>query len=828
MSDTTPVSDIFFTQFQPLRLQLFHTFDRLQAISFPNQLFSMKSISRFFLFFLLCTLPLAAQINTYLKGIRPLTVVERQPLSLSVELQQSSELSRIVLYYRQFGQSEFRSQEMQMMRDSAVAEIPSADVMAPFIEIYIVATTQNGIVESFPLENPQVNPTRITVSPITESEPEIIILSPDEGEQVKEGETYISISFVYADTTIDKSKTKIQLNGIDLSGSMVLYDDLLIVPSDAIPAAAISGGANLSITTFDMSGKELSTVRRGFAVVTEQQAEEIESAFQGNGNAQAESRNESIKGTKKTYNRLDARAYGSYAKFLRTNAQLTITSEEKPENQPQNRYYLGIDARYAKLGLGDAYPKYPYSIMDGRRVRGYTLDLLLGGFNMNVANGELLRRVDFNGTPSTLKRDMMIVRPSFGKGEKFQWGFTYMKAKDAFDATKTIVVRPQESVVFGSDILIALDDRRIELTAQTAVSLNNVDISVPEFNKDSIDAAIKKGTFSQSDGDQLKKFLPILKLFITPNENLIPINPVGGTSLVYESGLSFNYFGNYIKASYVFHGKDYNSASATSLRKDIKGFNIIDRLRLFDNRLFLTGSFEKLTNNTANVEIATTTYKTINTAISFYPARDFPNVTLGYGLNTNSNPLNPKPVDSTSISQQIALRAVNDKTTRYFLQSSYDFSSWGRHTASVNLDISDKNDLTPKEQDVSTFNILTLISTVHDPKLESTIGLSFSNLKFPQVDSMGVLSQSSLSYQTVSLSGRYKIYEDILRLSATFAPTFGDLARTVFETSLQYNITQRQITVLQYQFIANSSSALSTTATSKNDSYISLLYRIDF
>jgi hypothetical protein len=92
--------------------------------------------------------------------------------------------------------------------------------------------------------------------------------------------------------------------------------------------------------------------------------------------------------------------------------------------------------------------------MDGRRVRGFTFDLLLGGFNINAAKGELLRRVDFNNSPSTLKRDMLIVRPSFGKGEKFQWGFTYMTSKDAFDASKPVAVRPQQNAVFGTDLLL--------------------------------------------------------------------------------------------------------------------------------------------------------------------------------------------------------------------------------------------------------------------------------------------------------------------------------------------------------------------------------------
>jgi hypothetical protein len=789
----------------------------------------MNLFARVVVLCLFLVLPLSSQVNTYLKGIRPPSVTERQPLSLSVELQQSSELSRVVLYYRPFGQSEYRTQEMQIMRDSAVADVPETDVMMPFVEFYIEATTINGGIETYPLENPQVNPSRVTVDPAPKEQSEIIILSPDAGELVKEGETYISISFVYADTTIDKSKTKIQLNGIDLTGSMVLFDDLLIVPAEAIPASALSGGANLSVQTYDANGNEVSSVRRAFTVVTALQAEEIESAFQGAGNAQAESRNENIKGTKKTYNRLDARANGSYAKFLRATAQLTLTSEEKPENQPQNRYYFGLDARFAKLGLGDAYPRFPFTIMDGRRVRGYTFDLLLGAFNVNVAQGELLRRVEFNSTPTTLKRDMMIVRPSFGKGEKFQWGFTYMKAKDAYDAAQPQSVKPQENVVFGSDLLVAFDDRRIEFTVQTAVSLNNVDISSPEFNKDSIDAAIKRGSFSASDGDQLKKFLPVLKLFITPNENLVPINPVGGTSLVYETGLALNYFGNYLKGTFILHGKDYTSAGATSLRKDIKGFNVIDRLRLLDNRLFLTGSYEQLTNNTAGTEIATTTYRTINTAVSFYPARDYPNITVGYGLNTNRNPLSSDTTGKNTVEQQIALRSLDDKTNRYFVQTSYDFLYWGRHNAALNVDISDKKDQTIKRQDISTLNTSFLLSTVHDERLESTIGIGISSLTFPQFNSTTQLTeQSSLSYQTVSLSGRYKLYEELLRLNATFAPTFGDLARTLFETSLQCNITQHQVAVLQFQFIKNSASAQSVAGTSLNDSYVSLLYRIDF
>jgi hypothetical protein len=769
------------------------------------------------------TAELNGQINTYIRSVRPISADEKKPLTVSAELMQSSKIQRVTLSYRLFGQSEFRSYEMQMFRDSAIVEIPAADVLPPFLELFVTATDMNGMTETFPYDAPEIQPVRIMVS--IASQYEVIILSPDEGEQITEGESYISVSFVYADEKTDRSKTKILLNGIDLSDKAMFFDDLLIVPPDAIPSGLLRGGVNLAVQTFDNEGRPLTSLRRGFNVISEEEAEEIRTSFTAFGNAQAELRQENIKGVVRSYRRLDARAQASYLEFLRANASITLTSEEKPENQPQNRMFFGADARYVRFGIGDAYPRFPSTIMDGRRIRGYTFDLLLGGFNLNVANGEIIRRVEMNSIPQTLRRTMSVVRPSFGKGENFQWGFTYLTSKDDFDATQPITVRPQENVVFGSDMLIGIDNRRIEFTAQTALSLNNVDISRPEFNSDSIDAAVARGTFDRDDADQLKKILPIARNLITVNENLVPVNPIGMTSLVYETAVSFNYFGNFLKASYIFHGKDYTSTGATAIRRDISGYNITDRLRLLENRLFLTGSFEELKNNTSGFEITTTTYRTINSSISYYPARDFPNMTVGYGQNRNSNPIDP--FDSVGVAQQIALRAVDEHTQRYFLQTSYDFTKWGRHNVSLNVDVSSKDDRTPKQQDVSTLNTIVLISTAHDLRLESSLGLSVSSLKFPQADSLGAITQGTLGYQTVSLTGRYKIYEEYLRLTGTFAPTFGDLSRMLFEASLQYTITERQVAVAQFQFIKNSSSAF-TAVTGSNDSFFSLTYRIDF
>jgi hypothetical protein len=223
----------------------------------------------------------------------------------------------------------------------------------------------------------------------------------------------------------------------------------------------------------------------------------------------------------------------------------------------------------------------------------------------------------------------------------------------------------------------------------------------------------------------------------------------------------------------------------------------------------------------------TTTYQTINTSVSYYPTSNMPNITLGYGINKNSNPINSLDTMATA-----AARAIDDNTNRYFLQSTYDFAYRGRHNATLSLDVSSKTDNTPKKQDVKSLNAFLLVNTVHTFPLETAFGYSMSLNTIPQVtldttNKVLVISSASLNYTTITLNGRYRIYKDLLKLSATFAPTFGDFKRTVLEVGLQYAITQNQNAAFQYQYIINTPPPPGTIQASNNDSYVSLLYRID-
>ena len=776
-------------------------------------------------------IPLMArsQINTYIRAIHTGEAREGTPLRVAVELAKSTDLARVVLYYRQYGQSEFRILEMPIIGDTASVTISEDEVSPPFIEAYVLAQTSAGASETYPFENPQGTPTRIPVAMKSPKDQEILILSPDKSEQLLPGDVYISISFVYAPDEVDRKRTKVFVDNIDLSSMAVSAGDLTIVSPDALPKNLSTGTHTLRVNVYDTTGAPYHTVERTFSVVSNGYVETEEVKYSGN--AQAEGRNEDIKGTVTPYRRLSTNANASYG-ILKTTGNLYLTSEEDPTRQPQDRYFLGLDAKYAQVGIGDAYPRFaPSAVMDGKRVRGISAGLDLGFFNLNYVSGEDIRRIDADSSQQiytpTLKRNLTAIRPSFGSGENFQLGFTYLKSKDEYGAADT-VVKPQENVVVGSDAVVAFDNHHFEWTGQVSYSLDNVDISAPEFTNASIDTS----QLDSSTKSLLKKYgTTYLEKVITLNQNLIPLPP-GMTALVYETGLALNYFGNYLKGTYIYHGSDYNSEGTSALRKDVKGFNIFDRIRLIGNSVFLTASYENLQNNTAGqdtiltskgeVEL-TTTYETFNASVSYYPTSNMPNFTVGYGNNNNSNPIDPFDKDST-----VAVRAINDVTNRYFAQSTYDFSSsLGKHNASLSLDISNKTDNTENKQNVKGLNAFLLLNTVHTFPLESSIGytMSLNTIPLVTVDSTGgnlktVVSSTSLNYTTITLNGRYKIYKDLLKLSATYAPTFGDFQRTLLELGLLYAIANNQSASFQYQYIVNSGL--------KNDSYVSLIYHINF
>lgn len=765
---------------------------------------SEKFISLFlksFLIIILFAASIIAQESSYVLSVKAGEAKIKMPLFISADLVTAENISSIDLAFRSFGQNEFQKIEMQIAGNTASVSIDAQYILPPFLEYYLIVNLKDGSTQTYPSGIEEgVSPFQIAVTGVSDKDKEILVLSPTDGEIIIPTDFLVSISFMRAPSNIDVSKTKIYLNEQDITQQKLLAGDLIVISSENINELGY-GSKLLKVEVYDNEGNLYHTINRNFQIVTPKVAAELAAKWNFRGNLRAESRNENYNQASTWYNNLRAEASVSSEQWL-FNGYLYFTSEEKNYLQPYNRYALSIKGGdILNLEFGDAYPRFPNLIMDGKRVRGFNGSLNLGGINIQTAFGETIRKVEgillktylksevplasdiiaINeskyGYPygkvklGTYNRRIFVVRPSFGSGENFQLGFTYLHSKDDPGSVE-FSARPQENAVIGTDLMFAFDEQNVLFTSQAAFSIFNKDISSGTLSDAKIDSIFGEGSVFDIDPDQIKTIKKYLGKIITVNQYVGPLNPEKFASLAGEVALSLNYFNNSLTASYIYRGNDYLSFGQTFLRTDVKGFNFVDRIRMFDNRFFLSVGYEKLEDNLQKTKIATTSYETFSASASIFTRANFPNITFGYNRYKNNNGLK---LSDTLNNKYV----IDDITNRFTIQISYDLIFGVRHSTAFSLSTQKREDNSFSNLDAN-FNAVTLsVNSFWQSNLNTIFQLIYSSTE---------IASSQFNYFTLTAGAKYRLLENKLLLSATLSPSFGDFDRQAFEFNADYNL----------------------------------------
>jgi hypothetical protein len=811
---------------------------------------------------------LYGQVSQYVVEVKIPTALEQTPLPLSVELTQNTQIRKVILHYREFGKSEFKEMDMLLTGRTSVATVPAKAITPPYIEYYISLQLANNTIATFPSENPEMNPLKIQVNEVNAKDLEVRFLSPEPGETLTADDLAIAVSLMFASDAVDKNRTRIYLDGADVTSEALISDDVLLYNPKNFDKQLNYGAHSIKIELQDTLGTLYYTKQEDFNLSTASAIEEVESRLQYTGNAQAEFRNEKVDVTTTTFLRGDVHVGGTY-KELAFGGDLHVTNEEKSYLQPQNRYLATFqESDIAKIQIGDAYPQFPSLLVSGKRVRGITGSVTLGYFNLDVSFGKTDRAIEgtmggylfydtssisasstplkgtiFRGTNSTrdtliyqqftsgtFARNFLAIRPSFGSGENFQFGLTYMKSSDD-KGSIAYGTYPKENFVAGADLLLAFDDQKVKWTSQAAFSMENTDISSGDFTDDDFNqmklADAKTAADSAQallDAQDLIKVARFVRKFITVNDKLRPLNPGKGLpSLAIESELLLNYYDNYIRAMVFRRGISYSSYGNDFVQSDIAGFNISDRVRLFANKVMASVSFETKSNNTQkDVNTPTTTYNTFNTSVSAFPGAELPSFTVGYGFNTRKNPIdlaiNTARIDSLGI--------ANDVTNRFFLAANYDFQMVVRNSATASVSIANKKDNTFYKRNQDNINFSAMVSSFFTIPLQTTLGIivsrtaAYSAMQDSLRAYLSTTQKQTFSYQTLSLGARYRMMNDRISLLATVAPSFGDFKRLLFQAGAEYQVAENHYLVAQFDDINYSGRS--------NDVIVSLVYRFLF
>jgi hypothetical protein len=782
-----------------------------------------------------------SQVSTRITNLFPLEGYIRAPLTLRFELVQGEQIENVFLVYRPFGENEYRRMEAELLGNNGTVTIPSRDVVPPFIECYFVLALRSGTLETYPLSEsrtpftvPPGRTLQLLVKEVGETDREVVFLSPEPGERLAADEVVISVSLLRADTVVVKRATQILLDGVDVTQRAVLSEDILVLVPSNTGMQLSPGNHRVTVRLFNRSGTIHRSGSLTFAVTGGGQiVSTAPSEFQYGMSVQLESRHEDVSSLGTWYNRGNLRLNGRIQdwRFL---ASTFVTSDESSDRQPQNRYFIGVESPYIRAGYGDTYPTFPSLVLNGKRVRGLNSSLRLGVFNVDLALGKTNRAIEgsllrtfpvdsfaveyardstaayaqINDSTfgkfsyGTYARNLFAIRPSFGSGETWQLGFTWLKSKDDVQSI-SYGTRPQENVVLGSDFLVRVDDGRIELRGEGAFSAFNSDISKGDFT----DADIER--LFPNDIETVKEARDKLKAFITVNENLRPLSLKKLATLAYETSLGLNYFNNSLKFTSLYRGSDYTSFGQTFIRKDIKGFNLSDRVALAENQVFATLGYERLQDNTTDTKIATTTFTNFNIAISYYPRIAIPSFTLGYARYASDNGIAVGGSDS--------LNAIDDATDRLFLQSNYTFEAGAQHSLSANVSTSFRDDNSVRQYDVKNVVIALGFTTRYSFPLQTSLDVAANLNKLPTL--AGASLSQNLDYTTITAKARYAILQDALVFSTSVGPTFGDFQRTVLDLGTDWRALPAMMFTLQFTYFNNDNGT--------NDTIWSLQYRYD-
>ena len=793
-----------------------------------------------------------AQIVPIVSSVSVGQADEGKPLTVTVDLAQNAGITQVLFVYRQFGESEFKELEMTVQGRTAFVTLPGEAVKAPYVEYYVramVAGKTNP--ETYPIANPETNPMKIAVKEPDPKDAEVRLLSPDPGSTVAIEDLGIVVSFFYATPAVDPKSTKLFIDGTDVSSNAVLSGDLMIYSPKNFNLPLAVGPHTIRIELFDTTGKAYHTVQRNFTLSTASELAAEASKFRGRINGQLEARNENLSTSTRSYLRGDLRTDGTYSVFS-FGALAHLDNQDKPDVQPQNRFNVFAQTDWLRLEYGDAYPRFPSLLASGKRVRGFTASLATNVINLDVSTGETVRAVEgtvdsigvvpytdnppdysrqlhdstyafFKSNTGAYRRTFLAVRPSFGSNDGTQFGLNFMKAKDDESSIKYGYL-PQENLVTGADFQVAMDDQRFLWTSQAMLSLTNTDIAGGSLTAAEYDTlrAKAKDQADRDNIDQLEKLANIANKVITVNENLFPTNPVGKglPSVAFETALTLNYLNNYVYGTFFRRGASYQSFGNDFLQTDIQGFLVSDRIRMFDNRVYLSLSYEKKNDNTADTKIGTTNFNNFSSSLTVNP-RNFPALTVGYGFNDRIADFNAYSPDSSQLT-----KFADETTNRFFFGSSYDFQAMGyRQNFAVSMNLANKKDRTFYKADQYNLFLQATLTTEFTIPLETSLGFAISNnenhlQRFNAAGADSVLDVSNYDYTSINLLARYRLFDDALRITANVSPIFGYINRINYQAGAIYVVSQHHNVEFFLNFIQNSNQ--------NNDMITSLIYRFNF
>jgi hypothetical protein len=526
-------------------------------------------------------------------------------------------------------------------------------------------------------------------------------MSPNPGEEISSNDILIAVSF-YRMNGVNPGDIKLTLDGQDITSQAFIDSDIIsclvdnLDPGEHQVTLVLGGPVRPETWSFSVAMKE--------------------PALEYSGRIRSGSSVDQIGDQSLNISQVMLNMKGTAYEWLKFRTNVKLTTQENLLYQPRNVYGFSFALQdFATLNLGDSNPRISYFTMNGKRIRGLDANLKLGWFNAHFVQGEINRAVqgasekayeytidtDDEGTKYlslgrsgyTFKQNVLSGRLALGRGEKFQWGLNFMKARDdttsvtqvlddativyspdatgyvaGLDSGTVYTIRdlgsivqfqdganwsgagPKDNIVLGTDLGIYLDNKRILLEGELAFSLTNNNIwggpltlaAMDTLIDDSLDNKISSFDLSGLPDPADYTHILIINSNLTP---LIPIdiNAFGDSStvsiddavlsmpsLAYRGRAVVNYFGNYLAMEYSQVGPEFNSLANPYLVTNKREFSFSDKLKLLQNRLMITAGYKHQDDDILTTVENVESQNTLSLGVNALPGPGLPTVNFTY------------------------------------------------------------------------------------------------------------------------------------------------------------------------------------------------------
>lgn len=353
-----------------------------------------------------------------------------------------------------------------------------------------------------------------------------------------------------------------------------------------------------------------------------------------------------------------ADVYGTYGKLnLQTN--LYVSSLEKTNQQPVNRYTFGVQVPMLDIFAGDYSPSLSQFTLYNKNIRGLYARFYGRAGSITWAHGQSMRATtndalitNDSGRPlksGTFAQEAIAAKFTLGSESGFSMGLSASRHRDIVSSLDSLYYKvtytpagadtvttaystlAKDNAVISYDIKLNMPKHNIVIGAEIAGSM---------LNKNTIPGPIDKETISDITGSENFPLDPqdYGNIFVI-NKNLEPLLP-GRANLAWLAYYRMLIANNLLNIQYAETGSAFNALGASYQLQDSKTLAITDQLNIARYWVF-SGGYNLTADNLMGFKSETNTYNSWFVQSMLRIPR-YPYFKAAYFNNTGENKINPQ------------------------------------------------------------------------------------------------------------------------------------------------------------------------------------------